>query len=828
MKTKLLSLFLFVLLLQSNTSKSQIDTSFWFAAPWITPDHWWKDDIKLHISTFSTTTTVRLRQPGAIAPNKYDTTIIIPPFSTFNYVFWRDKIASATNFAFDSLETRPANTVVPYGLYISSSANITIVYDILTRAPNYYNGETFSLKGQNGLGLNFLCPFQTKRRNQTLGDLNGDGVSTQPKQQINIVASQPNTIVTITPKCNIVGHLAGITYTLLLNNPGDAYTLENTVQTTTISTSNLSGTEITANKPIAVTVADDSVAGATGCYDLAGDQIVPNDIVGTDYVLVKGFLNAPEPEGAYVLATQNSTSLTINDGVVTTTVINKGDTYFYKTTQAQTYVSTSQPVYCLQLTGYGCEYGEALLPPINCAGSNLISFSRNTNQNFLLNIVCKGTAISNFTLNNSIGTVTVPITASNFSLIPGTSTLSGGSFYGSQINLSSTVTLPIGSYSIANTTDVFGLGVFEGGPSTSGWYYYASSFLRKTSVVAQPSTNICVSNTSSVILTGTVSSNAITGTWSTANGTGTFGSYTSTFNTITAPYYLSNADTLLFNLKFYLTAVNPCGKIYKDSTIVTIDQRPQVMVVPSYTSCTDSVASVALTGTVTNAIGGIWSGGSGGSFLGSGITNTYTPSPADVSLGYINFALTSTGPFYASCLNTSSTLTVTLLNSPTVTIVSNSNLLCLGQSATLTASGANTYTWNSGFIGSTGVVTPPLGTTNYTITGSNLNGCSNSASITQSVTACTSLVALSGVEAQNIGIFPNPTTGIFDIHISNTINLTETTKIQILNTLGQIVQTTNILNPITQLNISSLANGIYFLQLHIAGKLIVTQKIIKQ
>ncbi|MDX2173380.1 MAG: T9SS type A sorting domain-containing protein [Bacteroidota bacterium] len=826
MKTKLLSLFLFILLLQSNTAKSQIDTSFWFAAPWITPDHWWKDDIKLHISTFSTTTTVRLRQPGAIAPNRYDTTIIIPPYTTFNYVFWRDKLASATNFAFDSLETRPANTVVPYGLYISSSANITVVYDILTRAPSYINGETFSLKGQNGLGLHFLCPFQTKLNNQTLGfDWNTDGIVTQPKQQINIVASQPNTIVIITPKCNIVGHLAGITYTLLLNNPGDAYTLENTTQTVSISSNNLSGTEISSNKPISVTVADDSVRGISGgCYDLAGDQIVPSDIIGTDYVLIKGFMNAPELEGVYVLASQNSTSITINDGIITNTVINQGNTYFYKTNQQQTYVSSSSPVYCIQLTGYGCEYGEAILPPINCAGSNLISFSRNTNQNFLLNIVCKNSALTSFSLNNSSGTVTVPITASNFTVIPGTSILPGGPFFGSQINLSPTLTLPTGSYSIANTADVFGLGVFEGNLSTSGWYYNASSFLRKTNVVAQPSTNICVSSSASVALTGTVSGAAITGTWSTANGTGAFGAYTSTFNTITAPYYLSNADTLLFNLKFYITAIDPCGKIYKDSTIVSIDQRPHVIVSASYSVC-DNISSIPLTGTVTNAFGGSWSGGSGGSFLGAGITNTYIPTLTDVSLGYINFTLTSVVPFYPSCLNTSNALTVTLLNSPSISIVSSSSLLCVGQSATLTAGGASTYTWNTGYMGSIGVVTPPVGTTNYTIAGTNSNGCYNSSIYTQSVSLCTGLNSLAEALEATLQIFPNPTKGIL-----NVISTSSITDIQILNTLGQVVyQSNHASTPLSvTVNIQQLSNGIYFVKVLECNKVMATQKIIKE
>ena len=186
-RNKLCFLLLFFTL-KLTVSFAQIDTAFWFAAPWVTPDHTFRQDYVMHISTFNTPlTTVRLRQPGALLPNKYDTVMFIPPNTNVDVTFWRDKMASPTNRGFDSLEVQPANTVLPYGLYISSSANVTIVYDVISSPTTFYNPETFSLKGQNGLGLEFVCPFQTKWNNQNLGNLGGTqpGVN-QPKQQINI------------------------------------------------------------------------------------------------------------------------------------------------------------------------------------------------------------------------------------------------------------------------------------------------------------------------------------------------------------------------------------------------------------------------------------------------------------------------------------------------------------------------------------------------------------------------------------------------------------------------------------------------------------------
>lgn len=696
-RNKLILAVLF-LAFKLSVSFGQIDTSFWFAAPWVTPDHHWKDNYVLHISTFNVpSTTVRLRQPSAVTPNKYDTTIVIGPNQTFNYIFWRDKLASPTNLAFDSLEVRPANSVLPYGLYISSTSNITLVYDVVTRAPQFYNPETFSLKGQNGLGTEFVCPFQTKWFNQTLGgDLNGDGVVTQPKQQINIVASKPNTVVWITPKCNVVGHPANITYSVMLVNYGDCYTIENAVQNTNVAGNNLSGTVVVADKPISVTVADDSVRGVTGCFDLMGDQIVPVDIVGTDYILNKGFMNAPEPEGAYIVGTDNFTQLTINDGVTTTTLINKGDTYHYKTTQPLTYVNATKPVYCLHATGTGCELGEALLPPLNCAGSNLVAFSRNTPQNFYLNILCKNGSQSTFTLNNSSSSVTVPITAANFTVVPGTATLSGGPFYGAQLNLQNTATLPIGSYTIGNNTDVFALGILDGGATTGGLFHYMSSFLRKTFVTTASVSPVCVGQSPTVALTGTVSGGAITGVWTTANGTGTFAPYTSTVNTISTTYTLSTNDTLQTSIKFYLTSTGNCTP-KTDSIIVPVNQRPKVFVGSVSSMCKNNLQPIVLTGTVSNALGGTWSGGNGGAFGSPGVNTTYTPSAADLAANSITLTLTTSGPL-AGCVNSAKSVTVgfvdplTVSAGPSTYVCTNSQSLVLNGSVT---GFTNTGVWNT-------------------------------------------------------------------------------------------------------------------------------------
>mgnify|MGYP000934432997 CR=1 FL=1 len=79
-----------------------------------------------------------------------------------------------------------------------------------------------------------------------------------------------------------------------------------------------------------------------------------------------------------------------------------------------------------------------------------------------------------------------------------------------------------------------------------------------------------------------------------------------------------------------------------------------------------------------------------------------------------------------TCSNTN-VKTVTVNPTPTVS-VSGSLSLCAGQTVTLTASGANTYSWSNGATNATAALSPTL-PTSYTITGTNTLGCSNATNI---------------------------------------------------------------------------------------------------
>ncbi len=688
-----LAILLLLSLFKVTPTFSQIDTAFWFAAPWVTPDHAARQPIIMRVASFANTTTVRLRQPAM--PNvfhKYDTTFTMGPNSVVNVTFWKDAPATTGNRGWDSLEVRPANQVVPYGIYVSTSNNVSVVYDVVTTGNN---PETMSLKGQNGLGTEFVCPHQTQWFNQFKTDFGSTppGVN-QPKQQINIVGTKPNTVVWITPKCAIVGHAANITYSIMLANPGDAYTLENATQSTNVPGNNLSGTIISSNNPIAVTVADDSVRNPSGgCHDLIGDQIVPVDIVGKDYIMNKGNMNAGALEGGYIVGTDNFTSVQITNAlsVVTNTIINKGETFFYGVQTPMTFVQANKPVYCYQTDGIGCEGGSAILPPLSCAGSSLVAFARNQPNQFFLNILCKTGAQNSFTINGS--TVLIPGTA--FTVVPGT----GGLYMAAQIPFS-LAQIPIGSYTVGNNTpaplDNFALGIFDGSAGGGMNFYYMSSFIRRVDIGTTTMTPVCAIPGATCLLTGTISGGAITGTWA-ASGSGTINPvYNSTLNTVSTIYSLSPADLLQPSLTFTLGSTGNC--VPKTITVsVQITKPPTVAGSVSLTTqCKNNVLPLNLTGNITNAAGGLWTGGNGGSYGVPGANTTYTPSLADLAAGTITFVLSSQGP-QPGCVNVQQSYTAAFVNPPVVNLISSTIACTNSQSVAITGSvtGNATYLWGS-------------------------------------------------------------------------------------------------------------------------------------
>ncbi|MBL7911607.1 MAG: SBBP repeat-containing protein [Bacteroidia bacterium] len=165
-------------------------------------------------------------------------------------------------------------------------------------------------------------------------------------------------------------------------------------------------------------------------------------------------------------------------------------------------------------------------------------------------------------------------------------------------------------------------------------------------------------------------------------------------------------------------------------------------------------------------------------------------------------------------------VSVTVNPTPAVTVVSNSSLLCVGQTATLTASGATSYSWNTTATSSTIAISPTI-TTSYTLNGTDANGCSNLVSITQSVSACTGFDTLSSSILNSIHkIYPNPNSGKFIIETNEQSNLILT------DIFGKIIINKVLSFGQNIIDIENYIHGIYFVKLKIDEKYI-NFKIIK-
>lgn len=435
---------------------SQADTVFWFAAPEITeniqtpnpPAPHTDRPILLRVTAFTATANVTITQPSN--PAFVPITFFVPPNSS-------QSIDLTSRI--DMIESKPANTILNYGLKITSDNLITAYYEENSNS----NPEMFVLKGRNALGTNFFIPMQNIMNNWDFYAV----PNPLPNNSFDIVATEDNTQITITPARDIVGHTAGIPFTITLNR-GQTYSATATGRN---AADHLMGSTVTSNKPIAITLKDDSIGGAgySGCLDLAGDQIIPLNLIGKKYITIPGFLNDPATQPTdhvFFLATQNNTTITIN-GVLETT-LNTGQTYRRPSNNQVLYIETSNPVYALHLTGFGCEVGHAVLPQIECTGSSSVAFTRSANESLFMNILVPSGYENQFTFNGS----TTVITAAMFADVPFTS----GQWKYARIPVS-TATLPVGNGVIVRNTGIeFHLSIVHGDGRTGCRYGYFSDF----------------------------------------------------------------------------------------------------------------------------------------------------------------------------------------------------------------------------------------------------------------------------------------------------------------------------------------------------------------
>ncbi len=439
----------FLVLFSFNTKTyAQVDTEFWFVAPDVVSIAQGHGDrpIFLRVGTFASATTVTVSQPANSA-----FTPIVRNISA-NSV----EMIDLTNFITD-IENQPVAQVQNKGILITATNPVSAYYEVMGKgspANNQdfpLNPEIFSLKGKNALGLDFYVLSQDFCYN-AFGGL----------ESADIVATENNTNITFIPNTELVGspsnYQPGTTYNITLNR-GQTFALKPTTGNENFS---MKGTRITANKPISVTLSDDSIH-RNGSMDLIGDQTFPIEKTGKEYIVVRGMDNANQ-DRAYILATENNTQISINGTNIGT--FNAGQTYNYDNLVNQsTYIQANKNVYVMHLTGHlgfnnGIESTSSIIPPLGCSGTSAVNVVRNTVDDFTLLVMTKAGNQGSFLVNgnNSL------LVTGDFSFVPGTS--NGWVFARKSF---SNGTLPNNQIiTITNSSGIFHLGTLSSYKNSAG------------------------------------------------------------------------------------------------------------------------------------------------------------------------------------------------------------------------------------------------------------------------------------------------------------------------------------------------------------------------
>jgi hypothetical protein len=444
-------LLLFALTVSASMTFAQRAKEFWFAPPEVSATLTTFDGleadrpVKLHLISGPNAATVTISQP-ANSSGMPTQTISLAANST---------VAVDLTTWIDALETKPSNNVLNTGLKISSTDTISAYYGCEHTA----NAEYFMLKGHNALGVDFWIVSP---------DATTVGTHFPPSGYLSfdIVATEDNTAVTITPSKNIVGHAANTPFTVTLNS-GQTWSAQSLGYG---QAAHLGGSHITSTAPIAVTLKDDMLnAPATGVgagYDLAGDQALPTQMLGKKYIAVRGSLNNNK-DYVFITATEDSTQILVSGFVQYT--LNRGNVYTMDISNVPVaFIETSKPVAVYHLTGKNAELGGKQLSSIDNSGSYAATYTRLLDHDLFITLVVSTPGLSTFMVNG----LSSVIPASAFAQVPGTTDK-----WFAKVDLSNITAYPAGGdIKVTNSASRFQMGVVDAWPGWGAAVAYFSDF----------------------------------------------------------------------------------------------------------------------------------------------------------------------------------------------------------------------------------------------------------------------------------------------------------------------------------------------------------------
>ena len=299
---------------------------------------------------------------------------------------------------------------------------------------------------------------------------------------------------------------------------------------------------------------------------------------------------------------------------------------------------------------------------------------------------------------------------------------------------------------------------------------------------------------------------------------------------------------------YTVTATNTDGCSASTSTTVTVNPLPSITISGNTTVCQGSSTTLTASGADSYS----WTTGE----------NT-----ASVSISSFG-VYTVTGTSAEGC---SSTADVTVLVSqlPVITISGEADF-CAGGSTTLTANGGTSYLWSDGTTDAS-ITVNTAGT--YQVIGYNTAGCNSMESVTvnqwqpasseftittnencyewngqsycqtgdytqtlQTIHGCDSIVTLhltieTGINDHNLNtsmnVYPNPTSDKVNVQLTEYESQSNNMEIQLFDIYGKLLQTVPASNENLQINLSSYAQGVYFIKAVVEGNVLAVRKVVK-
>ncbi|WP_317898462.1 T9SS type A sorting domain-containing protein [Aurantibacillus circumpalustris] len=298
----------------------------------------------------------------------------------------------------------------------------------------------------------------------------------------------------------------------------------------------------------------------------------------------------------------------------------------------------------------------------------------------------------------------------------------------------------------------------------------------------------------------------------TASGASTF-SWDANANNVLTPIAVVNPTALTSSAVMYTVEGTNSSTGCKNTQTVSVGVFvPTLTINGSTNTCSGGLINL----TAGNGVLGTYNWHTGS---GTPITNQTLQMPLTVASV---FTLTANSNSVGLICPATQTIALGIYYNPTITAVPARTLICTKESVGITAAGATSYAWNNTMTGPTITVSPTGTTANYTVTGTDDNGCSSTATVQVKISNCSGINELSNLNNEII-IYPNPNDGKFTIQTNADL------KLSLVNELGQLIRVINLSATNNhEVNIIDLAKGIYFVSgqkdgLQIYQKIVVTK-----